>query len=72
MIPYDSQKPTVTSGVRVGTPAVTTRGFTPADMTQVARLLTKTLKHLGDEAVYVEVRAEVKALTSRFPVPGIA
>jgi len=72
MIPYDPQKPTVTSGVRVGTPAVTTRGFTPADMTQVARLLTKTLKHLGDEAVYDQVRAEVKALTARFPVPGIA
>ena len=72
MIPYDPQKPTVTSGVRVGTPAVTTRGFTPVDMKQVARLLTKTLKHMGDEAVYDEVRAEVKALTARFPVPGIA
>ena len=72
MIPYDPQKPTVTSGVRVGTAAVTTRGFTPADMKQVARLLTKTLKHIGDEAVYNEVRAEVKVLTARFPVPGIA
>jgi glycine hydroxymethyltransferase len=71
MIPYDPQKPTVTSGVRVGSPAVTTRGFGPQEMQQVAHLVAKTLKNIGDETVFAKVRADVKALTSRFPVPGI-
>jgi len=70
-IPYDPQPPMTASGIRVGSPAVTTRGFTPVDMRDVARLVARTLKHIGDDAVYEEVRTGVKALTARFPVPGI-
>ncbi len=71
MIPYDPQKPMTTSGIRVGTPAVTTRGMGADEMQQIARLIAKTLKHLGSEDVLNDVRAEVKQFTSRFPVPGI-
>ena len=71
MIPYDPQKPMTTSGIRVGSPAVTTRGFGAAEMTQVAKLIGKTMLNIGNETVYAEVRAEVAALSARFPVPGI-
>jgi glycine hydroxymethyltransferase len=71
MIPYDPQKPMTTSGIRVGSPAVTTRGFGAPEMTQVAKLIGKTMMNIGNETVYAEVRAEVAALSARFPVPGI-
>ena len=71
MIPYDPQKPMTTSGIRVGSPAVTTRGFGAPEMTQVAKLIGKTIMNIGNETVYAEVRAEVAALSARFPVPGI-
>jgi glycine hydroxymethyltransferase len=71
-IPYDPQKPSVTSGIRVGTPAVTTRGFGVAEMQQIAQLIAKTLRNIGNEPVYAEVRAGVAEICKRFPVPGIA
>jgi glycine hydroxymethyltransferase len=71
MIPFDPQKPTTTSGIRVGSPAVTTRGFGADDMRLVAKLIGKTLKNIGSAAVYAEVRTEVAALCARFPVPGV-
>ena len=71
MIPFDPQKPMTTSGIRVGSPAVTTRGFGVPEMTEVARLVAMTMCNIGNEAVYAEVRAGVAALASRFPVPGI-
>ena len=71
-IPYDPQKPSVTSGIRVGTPAVTTRGFGLAEMQQIAKLIAMTLNHSGDEAMYAAVRKGVAEICSRFPVPGIA
>ena len=70
-IPFDTQPPRVTSGLRVGTPAVTSRGVGPEEMKSIAHLMHKTLTSLGDEKVREEVRAEVEAITSRFPVPGI-
>jgi glycine hydroxymethyltransferase len=72
MIPYDPQKPMTTSGIRVGSPAVTTRGFGTEEMKQVAHLVGITLKNIGNESIYAEVRLGVDALCSRFPVPGIA
>ena len=69
-IPYDPKPPRVTSGLRLGTPAVTSRGFGTREMEQVGRLIVKTLANMGDAAVEKEVQHEVKALTSRFPVPG--
>jgi len=68
MIPWDPEKPFVTSGVRVGTPALTTRGFGKAEMAQVASLIGRVLDAPGDEAKLAAVRAEVKALCARFPM----
>jgi glycine hydroxymethyltransferase len=68
MIPWDPEKPFVTSGIRVGTPALTTRGFGPAEMAVVARLIGRVLDAPADEASLAAVRAEVKALCARFPM----
>jgi glycine hydroxymethyltransferase len=68
-IPFDTKSPFQTSGIRVGTPAVTTRGMKEADMEQIAGCITTVLKNLQDEKVLTEVRARVLALTARFPVP---
>ncbi|MFH0992967.1 MAG: serine hydroxymethyltransferase, partial [bacterium] len=56
-IPYDQEKPFITSGIRLGTPAMTTRGFDENDFCQVARLIDKALTHPDDEAVLAEVKA---------------
>lgn len=68
MIPYDTQKPFVTSGIRVGTPAVTTRGMREPEMREIARLIATALRHYPDESVLERVRHEVRELTARFPV----
>jgi len=68
MIPYDPEKPFVTSGIRLGTPAVTTRGMTEGEMELVADLIARTLEAPDDQARLEEVRREVLALCDRFPV----
>ena len=68
-IPFDKQSPFVTSGIRVGTPAVTTRGMKEPEMEQIAGFITEILKDAANEKVVARVRDEVLALTSRFPVP---
>jgi glycine hydroxymethyltransferase len=70
-IPSDPQPFRVTSGLRLGTPSITTRGFREAESRQVGELIVKALNHRGDQAVESEVRQAVLALTSRFPVPGL-
>jgi glycine hydroxymethyltransferase len=70
-IPYDPRPPRVASGLRLGTPAVTSRGFGIQETAQVARLITRTLSNIHVESVAREVRDEVLSLASRFPVPGI-
>jgi glycine hydroxymethyltransferase len=70
-IPNDPESPFVTSGIRVGTAAVTTRGFKEAECSKVAELLVKTLRNVEHEAVYEEVRKEVAELVKNHPVPGI-
>jgi len=65
-IPFDTQKPTITSGIRVGTPAVTTRGMKEAEMEEIARLIAMTLTNF--EGNREEVVRIVKQLTSRFPL----
>ncbi len=76
-IPFDPEKPTVTSGIRLGTPAGTTRGFGPGEFRQVGELIAEVLDGLaengpeGNEAVEKRVRAEVSELCARFPIyPG--
>ena len=70
-IPYDTKPPRVASGIRVGTPAISSRGFGTSETSRVAQLIVRMLSNIGDEAVEREVRDEVLSLTSRFPVPGI-
>ena len=70
-IPYDQQPPAKASGIRVGTPAVTTRGFKEAEMDTVARLIGDVLRAPQDEEVKQRVSAEVLQLCGRFPVPGM-
>ena len=67
-IPNDPQTPFVTSGIRVGTPAMTTRGFKEAEVEKVANLIADVLDAPTDEAVLERVRAEAKVLTDAFPV----
>ncbi len=69
-IPGDTRSPMQTSGIRLGTPAVTTRGFGVADVERVADLIVEVLRSAGDETVVDRVRGEVRELTRSFPVPG--
>jgi glycine hydroxymethyltransferase len=69
-IPNDPEKPMVTSGVRIGTPAMTTRGFKDDEARATAHLIADVLDHPNDETHITAVRAKVHALTSRFPVYG--
>jgi len=68
MIPYDTQKPFVTSGIRVGTPAVTTRGMREPQMAIIANLIARALRHYESELELERVRREVRELTAQFPV----
>jgi glycine hydroxymethyltransferase len=70
-IPYDPQPPAKASGIRVGTPAVTTRGFREPEMDTIARLIGDVLHSPDDQELLARVRGEVTTLCSRFGVPGI-
>ena len=70
-IPYDTRPPRVTSGLRLGTAAVTSRGFGTKEVEAIGEMIVRTLSNIGDERVEMEVREEVASLTSRFPVPGL-
>ena len=71
-IPFDPLPPNTSSGIRVGTPAVTTRGFGPDEMRTIARLVTEAIERRDDDAVLAALAADVAALVRRFPVPGLA
>ncbi len=71
MIPFDPRKPLDPSGVRLGTPALTTRGCGVNDMKTVADLIDETLAHREDEAALAAIRQKVKTFSLKFPVPGI-
>ncbi|MGH2499356.1 MAG: serine hydroxymethyltransferase [Candidatus Limnocylindria bacterium] len=70
-IPYDPNKPAIGSGIRIGTPAVTTRGMGEPEMERIGELIGRTLRSIGDDSVAREIATEVLELTRRFPVPGI-
>ena len=67
-IPFDQEKPFVTSGIRLGSAAMTTRGFQEEEFRQVARWITMVLKHPEDEALKAKLRQEVIEMTSRYPL----
>jgi len=69
MIPFDPAPPRVTSGVRLGTPAATTRGMGPDEMRQIAGWIVRVLRAPADDALKASVREEVRALCVRFPIP---
>jgi glycine hydroxymethyltransferase len=72
-IPFDPAKPMITSGVRIGTPAATSRGMDQEAMKVIAKIIALTLKNPTDEAVHEKVRGMVKDLTAQFPLyPGLS
>lgn len=68
LIPFDKKSPAVTSGIRLGTPAITTRGMKPGHMRQIADLMDAVLKDVKNEKAVSGVRKEVQAMTSKFPL----
>lgn len=67
-VPNDPESPFVTSGIRVGTPAPTTRGFKEAEITEIANWMCDVMENMDDDAVIAAVREKVSALCARFPV----
>lgn len=67
-VPYDPKPPLVTSGIRIGTPAMTTRGLKEDDMKTIADFIDKVLMNEGNEEIYKQVNQEVKEFTSKFPL----
>ncbi len=70
-IPFDPRPPRVASGIRLGTPAVTTRGFGQDEMKHIAALIARVIGNAGSQDVQHQVRQEVRQICSRFSVPGI-
>ncbi|MDP7588170.1 MAG: serine hydroxymethyltransferase [SAR202 cluster bacterium] len=70
-IPFDPQPPRVTSGLRLGTPAITSRGMAEPEVNQLAAMLIEVLADIEDKKAHAKVSAQVKELTARFAVPGI-
>lgn len=70
-VPFDDKSPLITSGIRLGTPALTTRGMKEAEMEQIAELINKVVSAPQDEKTKNEVRSAVDEITSRFPLYGI-
>jgi glycine hydroxymethyltransferase len=71
-VPFaNTQPPRIANGIRLGTPAVTSRGFSEAEMKSIASMVIKVISHIDDTAVQRQVKEEVLQICSRFPVPGI-
>jgi len=71
-IPFDPLPPNTASGIRLGTPATTTRGFGPDEMRTIARLITDTIARRDDASARQRATAEVAEMVARFPVPGLS
>jgi glycine hydroxymethyltransferase len=67
-VPYDEKPPAIASGIRLGTPIVSTRGMREAEMKEIVGLVDRVLQHRQDPAMLEEVRTQAKVLCSRFPI----
>jgi glycine hydroxymethyltransferase len=70
-VPFDPLPPTIASGIRVGAPATTTRGFGPDEMREVGRIVIETMATRDEPAEHARLAAEVRSIVERFPVPGL-
>lgn len=70
-IPFDTKQPRIASGIRIGTPAVTTRGFGVPEMKRIAAMIVTIVKNIDDAGIRQQIREEVREMCRRFPVPGI-
>jgi len=71
-IPFDPKPPMITSGIRLGTPAVTTRGFSTEEIKRIASFIARVLSPSGDKRAQEQVRQEVQEMCQKFPIPGLA
>ena len=71
-IPFDPKPPVLTSGIRLGTPAVTTRGFGTEEMKRIASFIARVLSSSGDKGAQEQVRQEIREMCQQFPIPGLA
>ena len=71
-IPFDTNSPMVASGIRIGTPALTTRGMKEAEMEQVGRLIARALSAVDNESALGDVRRDVQKMCDRFPLYAVA
>ena len=67
-IPFDKQSPFVTSGIRIGSPAMTTRGMKEPEARAIASMIVAILNHIDNQALQDSTRIEVESLTARFPI----
>ena len=70
-IPFDQNPPAVGSGIRVGTPAITSRGFGPDEVREIGRMIIAAIRSRDEPAEQARLSAEVREICSRFPVPGL-
>jgi glycine hydroxymethyltransferase len=69
MIPFDPEKPMITSGVRIGTPAVTTRGMKEAEMLKIADFIDRAVKNKDNDEALAAIKEEVRQFAQAFPMP---
>jgi glycine hydroxymethyltransferase len=67
-IPHDTKPPAVTSGIRLGTPNVTTRGMGSAEMSEIAEVIATVIQNIGNQSVMEEMNSKVKTLCQSFPI----
>ena len=70
MIPFDPRKPLDPSGIRIGTPAITTRGFDETSSEQLARIMVASLRNNTNESLLLDLKSQVKDLCIQYPIPG--
>ncbi|MDP2303642.1 MAG: serine hydroxymethyltransferase [Ignavibacteria bacterium] len=68
MVPFDLRSPFVTSGIRIGTPAITTRGFTENEMPLLAEFIDKAINNFNDDSILTQIQSDVKELCNKFPL----